>query len=62
MAERGALAILHGDKLTLPNSEGVDTSYIIDRIEGTQFESIIHLKSANGIPGDTRVITYERTD
>ena len=62
MTDRELLAIMKDDKLTLPNKDGVETSYIVDRIEGTPFEAIIHLKSANGIPGDTRTITYGRTD
>lgn len=64
MADRQlqALAILTDDRITLPNENGVETAYTIDRIEGTQFESTIHLKNANGIPGDIRVITYARTD
>lgn len=59
---RMALTIILGDKLTLPNDAGVETTYVIDRIEGTQFEAKIYLKNANGIPGDEKIVTYGRVD
>jgi len=62
MADREMLALMVEDRLTLPNDAGVETSYIIDRIEGSPFEARIHLRNANGIPGDEKIITYGRVD
>ncbi len=64
MADRQlqALAFLTDDQLTLPDENGVETAYTIDRIEGTQFESKIYLKQANGVPGPEKILTYRRVD
>lgn len=64
MADRQlqALAILTDDRITLPNENGVEMAYTIDRIEGTQFESKIYLTQANGVPGQEKILTYKRVD
>lgn len=62
MATRMAISLMIDDKLTLPNENGVETAYIIDRIEGTQFESKIYLTQANGVPGHEKILTYKRVD
>ena len=62
MAERIGLSILKDDKLVLTNDEGVETAYIIYRIEGDMSQAQIYLKNANGVPGDVKIITYERVN
>ena len=62
MATQMAISLMIDDKLTLPNDNGVETAYIIDRIEGTQFESKIYLTQANGVPGHEKILTYKRVD
>ena len=62
MATQMTISLMIDDKLTLPNDNGVETAYIIDRIEGTQFESKIYLTQANGVPGHEKILTYKRVD
>ena len=62
MATQMAISLMIDDKLTLPNDNGVETAYTIDRIEGTQFESNIYLTQTNGVPGHEKILTYKRVD
>lgn len=60
--QRNFIQMMVGDVLTLPDENGVMTGYIIERIEGTAFESQVVLKNATGVPSPERIVFYRRED
>lgn len=62
MAERMLLSIMVGDRLTIPNDQGVMTGYTVERIEGDIGDARVYLQNANVSAEPLRVIEYAKVD
>lgn len=62
MPDRMLLTIMVGDRLTLPDENGVMTGYSVERIDGDIGNARLYLQNANVSAEPQRVIDYTKVD